>query len=80
VVTPPFVVVVEEEPSPLSVVVVTLPSASVVVVVLLPSVNVVTQVFTLLAVVVHAGPLATVFDGAAVVVVVQTPEPAVTLQ
>jgi hypothetical protein len=71
--------VLVEEPSSLSVAVVTLPSASVSVVVLLPSVKVVTQVVTLAAVV-HVGPVATVFDGAAVVVVVQTPAPAVILQ
>jgi hypothetical protein len=79
VVCPSFVVVVEEEPSALSVVVVTLPSASVLVEVLLPSLYSVTQVFTLLAVV-HVGPLVTVLDGGAAVVVAHTPAPAVTLQ
>jgi hypothetical protein len=51
-----------------------------VVVTVFPSLNDVTQVFTLLAVV-QVGPLVTL-DGAAVVVVVvsQTPFPAVTLQ
>jgi hypothetical protein len=79
VVTPFSVEVAVEEPSPLSVVVDTLPFASVVVVVSLPSLNVVTQLFTPL-VVVHVGPLVTVDGAAVVVVVVQTPEPAVTLQ
>jgi hypothetical protein len=79
VVTPSSVEVLVEEPSAFVLVVVTSPSASVVVVVWLPSLYVVTQVLTLLAVV-HVGPLVTVDGAAVVVVVVQTPEPAVTLQ
>jgi hypothetical protein len=80
VVTPLSVEVVVDEPSSLSVVVDTLPEASVVVVTSFPSLYVVTQVFTP-AVVVHVGPLVTVTEGAAVVVVTaHTPAPLVTEQ
>jgi hypothetical protein len=80
VVTPFWVEVLFDEPSSFVLVVVTLPSASVVVVTSLPSLYFVTQVRTP-AVVVHVGPLVTVTEGAAVVVVtVHTPAPLVTEQ
>jgi hypothetical protein len=79
VVTPSLVDVLTDELSLFVVVVVTLPSASVSVLTVFPSSYVVVQVYTLLTVV-HVGPLVTLDGAAVVVVVVQTPAPAVILQ